>query len=554
MLSPLGLQEIPPLVVTGLKSLSQNLPQHLSSTLGQYHSLLEAKLKPAHTFCNLLDRLIRANESGLNASKILGDPIETRKMRDDWTRFVHPQSIVAREVSCGSAEVQRILGEEVVQLLSTDLQTGGFDTDIKSEDPTRLEGGNSLFPFGKTNGILGSSSSNSVPDSSGAISKSEMIVLKWAQYLSSLPWRFPNVPARLFLLCMSALLTASLREISVNGGEGFGAWWVVRCWIDEWMGWLAEMGGFLAVNLDDVLETTQQSDKNEEQQRAFINEANGKTSVSAASAIPGVDESFVADLSFEVPEFKAGTRPQAGLQKAPEVAFPTRHLSDSQLYNYEDTKMVEETVQAGNQKQGPGQDNAKEEEELEVPKIDDSTSQSPTRPPVTLASPSSHDTKKHSGNHQGTNGRRLSFPNGDDLDAVSDISLLTGSGALGGLEGGAAVAATNGTGTDTITTTTTATLTTTTTTNHRNINTGTYTENSFSDKNDGKNNHKNSSLTTTITTTTPNNNNTTGGNTTINNDKMANNNNNNNNKNDCEHRNVTTTVTVDQHRSRDICM
>lgn len=209
MLSPLGLTEIPIQVLTGLKSLAQYLPVHLTNIFKD--KLLEAKLKPAQAFSNLLDRLIRANETGLNAGKILSDSVETGKMKADWERFVDPKAIVLREVPCGSYEAQKILGEDVIQLLSMGSASNS------------------------TNGIITDSSK---PD--------ELVISKWAHYLSCLPYRFPNVQARLFLLCMSGLLTAALREISMNGGEGFGAWWVVRCWIDEWMGWNAEMGGFLA--------------------------------------------------------------------------------------------------------------------------------------------------------------------------------------------------------------------------------------------------------------------------------------------------------------------
>jgi hypothetical protein len=75
-------------------------------------------------------------------------------------------------------------------------------------------------------------------------SPSEATIVKWAQFLTSLPWRFPNVSARVFLTCASAVLTKFLRDISIIGGEGFGAWWVIRCWIDEYLRWIAELEGF----------------------------------------------------------------------------------------------------------------------------------------------------------------------------------------------------------------------------------------------------------------------------------------------------------------------
>ncbi|KAF5092137.1 hypothetical protein D0Z03_003027 [Geotrichum reessii] len=235
-----------------LRSLSQFLPVHLTNTLNNYDRMLQAKLKPARAFCNLLDRLIRANEAGLNAGKILVDPVETRKMRDDWSRFVDPKTIVMREVPCGSVEAQRILGEEVIQLLEDYI-----NDDNKLSFKTGANGEAAVF------------------------SKSETIVFKWAQYLSSLPWRFPSASPRLFLLCMSGLLTAALRDISMNGGEGFGAWWVVRCWVDEWMGWSAEMGGFLAMNVDE--EELHTTDTGSRSKKAKVTSSESNSTLSSAS-------------------------------------------------------------------------------------------------------------------------------------------------------------------------------------------------------------------------------------------------------------------------------
>jgi regulatory factor X len=52
---------------------------------------------------------------------------------------------------------------------------------------------------------------------------------------------------------MESVGAGALRDITVAGGEGFGAWWVVRCWMDEWMGWIAEKGGFLEMDSETEL-------------------------------------------------------------------------------------------------------------------------------------------------------------------------------------------------------------------------------------------------------------------------------------------------------------
>lgn len=91
-----------------------------------------------------------------------------------------------------------------------------------------------------------------LPPSDGA-SMTQGVLDQWAMWLCKLPERFPKVPPRVFLWCMESVGAGALRDITVAGGEGFGAWWVVRCWMDEWMGWIAEKGGFLDMDSDTEL-------------------------------------------------------------------------------------------------------------------------------------------------------------------------------------------------------------------------------------------------------------------------------------------------------------
>jgi regulatory factor X, other len=86
-----------------------------------------------------------------------------------------------------------------------------------------------------------------LPPSDG-VSMTQGVLDQWAMWLCKLPGRFPKVPPRVFLWCMESVGAGALRDITVAGGEGFGAWWVVRCWMDEWMGWIAEKGGFLEMD------------------------------------------------------------------------------------------------------------------------------------------------------------------------------------------------------------------------------------------------------------------------------------------------------------------
>ncbi|KAG5356597.1 Transcriptional regulator RFX1 [Yarrowia sp. C11] len=214
MLSPLALQEIPPQVLSGLKSLSQYLPEYLKSSLCKTSpGFVETKLKPARAFASLLMRLVRVSELALNAGKLLASDHDRAVMKDDWIKYVDSGLIVARDVPCSSQEVTKILDVDLPQLL-----------DYK--DPV-----------------------------------ASAIVEHWAMYLMTLPQRFTNVYPHMFLLYMNAVFTAALREIFLNGGDGFGAWMVVRCWVDEWMGWTAEQGGFLSA--DHTKETNKHESKEE---------------------------------------------------------------------------------------------------------------------------------------------------------------------------------------------------------------------------------------------------------------------------------------------------
>jgi regulatory factor X, other len=192
-------------------------------------------------------------------------------MRLDWLRFVSPKAIVQRELPCGEALAESILRDEVVNLLSPETK---FSNGQNGDSPTirnRLDNSTSLRKRPRTENIgpptFSSFETNpstefpesmtttmeQLPPSDGA-SMTQGVLDQWAMWLCKLPERFPRVPPRVFLWCMESVGAGALRDITVAGGEGFGAWWVVRCWMDEWMGWIAEKGGFL--DMDSYTELT----------------------------------------------------------------------------------------------------------------------------------------------------------------------------------------------------------------------------------------------------------------------------------------------------------
>jgi len=219
MLSPHSLSVVPPQVLHALRQISQTLPNQISEAFSsQPAHVLEAKMTPARIFSSLLDRMLRVNEAAHASARILSHAPDRRLMRNDWQAFVNAKSIVARELPCRAPEVIDILNTEVIKLLFPD-------------------GGENDKDLGLTNGLT--------PEPVETDSSTETILDHWVQFLSSLPSRFPNVTPRMFMLTIGAVESACLRDITMAGGEGFGGWWVIRCWIDEWLAWTAERSGFL---------------------------------------------------------------------------------------------------------------------------------------------------------------------------------------------------------------------------------------------------------------------------------------------------------------------
>ncbi|EGW34058.1 uncharacterized protein SPAPADRAFT_70246 [Spathaspora passalidarum NRRL Y-27907] len=203
MLNKLQLQFlIPTEQLRQLKQISNGYIKTLSGTLmnGKIsRNFVIMKLKLAKHFVNLLNRLIKVIETGQPASRILTDASEKHSMVQDWNKL-DIRELISREIPCGDQNIETltyILKQEVVDLLVD-----------------KGESGPTMFDF--------------------------------AEYISGLPGRFPQINARLFLLLSSNLLTACLRDISLAGGEGFGAWWIVRCWTDEYLLLTVELGGFFS--------------------------------------------------------------------------------------------------------------------------------------------------------------------------------------------------------------------------------------------------------------------------------------------------------------------
>lgn len=200
MLTRLHLQTVPDEIMQPLKEVSREYVNKLSAVL---HSkfpkpFVVMKLRLARQFTLILKRLIRCIETGTSALRVLSNPTERTLMLNDWLRL-DMHEIVLREVPCAHENVESLVGilnDQLLKLFSGD----------ERESPG---------------------------------------LARYAAFLLELPSKFPKVNPWLFSLVCSNLLTTCLREMSLNGGQSFGSWWILRCWVDEYISWCFELGGFL---------------------------------------------------------------------------------------------------------------------------------------------------------------------------------------------------------------------------------------------------------------------------------------------------------------------
>jgi regulatory factor X, other len=214
--SQLTLQAVPPVVLKFLDTISTNLYGHLCKTFNGFPlHVQEARLEPASLFANLLHRMIRANGTAHAAAALLVMDECREQMWQDWVNFVNPKRVMESELpGCGYDAVFTILTQGVRQLLLPLGSPSVFENDL-----------NVNFV---ANGL-----------------SNETIIDRLASFIAGLPGQFPHVSPKTLLNCISQVMTAALREITVHNGISFGYWWVTKVFVDEHALWLASLGGFL---------------------------------------------------------------------------------------------------------------------------------------------------------------------------------------------------------------------------------------------------------------------------------------------------------------------
>lgn len=201
MLARLHLQNVPTAIVEPLRRLCKDYYIKTSDALNKQFPkhFVKLKLDLAKKFMDLVSRLLFCIESGVLVSAILSNPSEKTVMLEDWLSLDIPD-IVLRELPCGTANIElliEILDTRLVKLL---------------EEPN---------------------------------SPRHPVMAKYSEFLFELPENFPNTSPWLFLVLASNILTTCIREMTLAGSRSFKSWWILRCWVDEFIKWYLELGGYL---------------------------------------------------------------------------------------------------------------------------------------------------------------------------------------------------------------------------------------------------------------------------------------------------------------------
>lgn len=224
-LAPLTLQVMPPKVMKFLHSVSKLLYSHITNTFGGIpRHTLDAKLEPATLFCQLLERLIRTNQTAHAAGVALIEDTNRQRMWAEYVELVQPKSMMSAFIpDCG-------YDEDVYKLLTYDLRNLllPLSTDISLELNTHYQ--------------FAAEIQNSLPQ------PTTFELDKIGSFLESLKMRFPTVPSRDLLHFIQGVTSYVLRDITMENGQSYTGWLLTKCFIDELALWLVHAGGFLEHN------------------------------------------------------------------------------------------------------------------------------------------------------------------------------------------------------------------------------------------------------------------------------------------------------------------
>lgn len=227
VVSPLTLQVAPKPVLDTLRNISERLVSHIHTSFqGQPSHVVKAKVAPATLFAGLLDRELRVNLTAHAAANMLSNTANRDQMYEDFITMVRTRKVAECVPTRGMDDVVNLLLTELRDLLDP----VGVSWDIEGSTP-----------YGEMALRTGRQQAASIH----ADASTENVLDRWVNFLVSLPNKFPYATHAEIVWCVQSVGTAVMRDLTINQGKSFGAWWVTKCWIDEMIAFLAEQGGFM---------------------------------------------------------------------------------------------------------------------------------------------------------------------------------------------------------------------------------------------------------------------------------------------------------------------
>lgn len=225
ILSMLTLQVVPKQVLDTLKHIAERLVPHIRESFqGQPRHVVQAKEAPAAIFAALLDRTLRVNLTAHAAANMLINSANRDQMYLDWITMVRLRKVAECVPTRGMDDVVNLLLHEMRNLLDP------------MNVPWEIE---CLTLYGDM------AQRHDRTPNEGSSDNGQNILERWLAFLQSIPARFPYASPSDIVACVQRIGTEVMRDLTIAQGKSFGSWWVTKCWIDEQISYLAELGGFL---------------------------------------------------------------------------------------------------------------------------------------------------------------------------------------------------------------------------------------------------------------------------------------------------------------------
>lgn len=204
--------EIPRIVLDKLSHFSATYLDLVSkSTIDLPLPVVTSKKRMVTKFTQLVKRLIKVIDTGKHASKVLETEQVRASMHRDWECFVN---------------IDEILDWELVYMQDQYPNIRNKVTEFLQKNLLEI-----LAP--REAGLLEGNSNRTI--------RLTILAKKLSVFLTT----WDDIPAKLVALTMVSLTTSILRSLSLNSAGSFGAWWIIKCFIDEWIYWCGEIGFFL---------------------------------------------------------------------------------------------------------------------------------------------------------------------------------------------------------------------------------------------------------------------------------------------------------------------